>query len=158
MTTYHAMSYFTYNLYGLQGKKVVSKHVLLAVLDKQNLYELAEMLLLTFICLLSISLGERKLHKISKFLNWCWDTFLSSCREAGAGIHPGPVPGRLVDTAGGVPGHLWGRRGPYPRGTGSPPCRHAASSTDIWFDVRIAILLFTINFGTEKIIIISSIN
>ena len=63
MTTYHAMSYFTYNLYGLQGKKVVSKHVLLAVLDKQNLYELAEMLLLTFICLLSIFQGGGKLLK-----------------------------------------------------------------------------------------------
>ena len=156
MTTYHAMSYFTYNLYGLQGKKVVSKHVLLAVLDKQNLYELAEMLLLTFICLLSIFQGGGKLLKKESL---GWDTFLSSCREAGAGIHPGPVPGRLVDTAGGVPGHLWGCRGPHPRGTGSPPCRHASSSTDIWFDVRIAILLFTINFGTEKIIIIiSSIN
>ena len=52
-----------HNLYCLQGKKVVSKHVLLAVLDKQNLYELAEMLLLTFICLLSIFQGGGKLLK-----------------------------------------------------------------------------------------------
>ena len=82
--------------------------------------------------------------------------FLSSSWEAGASVHPRPVPGHLVHTAGGVPGH--GLRSAHP-GSGHPsapappptPCHPTHwSCSYVRLDVgAVAILILALNLGTE---------
>ena len=77
--------------------------------------------------------------------------FLGGSREAGAGVHPGPVPGHLVHTAGGVAGHVrgadarshWGTPGP------SPPS-HTSHCSDVWLDVGVTILLLAVQLAAAR--------
>ena len=77
--------------------------------------------------------------------------FLGSSGEAGAGVHPGPVPRHLVHTAGGVAGHVrgadarshWGTPGP------SPPS-HTSHCSDVWLDVGVTILLLAVQLAAAR--------
>ena len=74
--------------------------------------------------------------------------FLGCCREAGAGVHPGPVPGHLVHTAGGVAGHVRGAdTRPHWGSPRASPATHTAHCSDVWLDVGVTILLLAVQLA-----------
>ena len=81
--------------------------------------------------------------------------FLGGSREAGAGVHPGPVPGHLVHAAGRVAGHVWGAHTRPHWGTpwSSPPS-HTSHCSDVWLDVGgVTILLLAVQLAAVITII-----
>ena len=72
--------------------------------------------------------------------------FLGGCGEAGAGVHPGPVPGHLVHTAGGVPGHVRGAH-TRPHGGSSSPPGHTPRGSDVRLDVGVTVLLLAVQLA-----------
>ena len=83
--------------------------------------------------------------------------FLGCCREAGAGVHPGPVPRHLVHTAGGVAGHVRGAdTRPHWGSPGASPATHTAHCSDVWLDVGVTILLLAVQLAAVITIIKAS--
>ena len=77
--------------------------------------------------------------------------FLGGCGEAGAGVHPGPVPGHLVHTAGGVAGHVRGADARSHWGTPWPsPPSHTSHCSDVWLDVGVTILLLAVQLAAAS--------
>ena len=78
--------------------------------------------------------------------------FLGCCGEAGAGVHPGPVPGHLVHTAGGVAGHVGGADCRPHGGSSRPsPATHTPHCSDVWLDVGgVTILLLAVQLAAAN--------
>ena len=77
--------------------------------------------------------------------------FLGGSREAGAGVHPGPVPRHLVHAAGGVAGHVRGADSRPHWGTAWPsPPSHTSHCSDVWLDVGVTILLLAVQLAAAK--------
>ena len=81
--------------------------------------------------------------------------FLGGSREAGAGVHPGPVPRHLVHTAGGVAGHVGGADTRPHGGTAwASPASHTSHGPDVWLDVGVTVLLLAVHLAA----VINTIN
>ncbi len=73
--------------------------------------------------------------------------FLSCSGEGGAGVHPGPVPGRLV-AGGGVAAHVGCTGGGPHRRPPAPRHTPARGRPQVGF-YRVAVLLLTVNFTAK---------